>query len=89
MEDTNTLKEVLGYEPGKAGMMHLIKIAKEQGVTLTEAATWAQIPKMIFDFERTGFADFDDEGRMKIEDYQKKHPFQKLIVIHGPDDNNQ
>jgi len=78
------LEGILGYKPGKSQMTEFLRISREEKITIQEVASRYCMPKMYYDFDWSGYITTEEEGRISVEDYKKLHPWNKIIVIHGP-----
>lgn len=76
------LEIILGFKPGKEQILDIITRARATGKPVGEVARDCSLPPLFFDFDNTGYID-TPEGRLKIEEYQKRHPWLKIIVIHS------
>ncbi|MDO9254587.1 MAG: hypothetical protein Q7U54_03670 [Bacteroidales bacterium] len=84
MKKIDEMESILGWKPGRGMRLEILKIMKEKGICLGEATALFQMSKLYTDFDNTGYID-TSEGRMLIEDYIKLHPWNKIVVIHGPE----
>ena len=80
----NKIEGILGYKPGKEQMAEFLKIVKDEGVTLQEVASRYSMPQIYMDKDWSGYITTEEEGRILIEEYKKLHPWNKIVVIHGP-----
>jgi hypothetical protein len=42
------------------------------------------MPQIYMDKDWSGYITTEEEGRILIEEYKKLHPWNKIVVIHGP-----
>lgn len=75
------LEIILGYTPSKGQILEMIEYSRTTKKPFGEVARDRSLPPMFFDWDHTGYIDTKDAGRIKIEDYQKLHPWLKLIII--------
>lgn len=81
----NTVESILGYKPSKEQMREFIKIAKEEKIKIGEVASRYSMPQIYIDVDQSGYIETPEEGRIPIEEFKKLHPWNKIVVIHGPE----
>lgn len=79
---------ILGYEPSKDQILEMIEYSRTTKQPLGQIAQDRSLPPMFTDWDHSGYIDTKDAGRIKVADYQKLHPWLRLIILTTQKEDN-
>lgn len=84
MKQKDEIAKILGYKPQRAQILYLLKMVKDEGISLAQACARMMLPPLVIPDADGKF--YCDEARKSItlsewEELNPAHKYMKIVVI--------
>jgi hypothetical protein len=73
------MTQTLGFTPSRELRLQIMEYARNKGISIPEATKQFSLPDIVVPDENDMIS--TEEGDMTLDEYEKKYPFRKLIII--------